>query len=321
MTMTYDHILIDANSVFYAAHNAQVLNNKSVGHQVQAIFFGLKMIKRAIDTFAKKGHTQVLVLWDSKAQWRFDLLPEYKGKREDTPEKVESRKQYKLQAPLARKALALLGLEQRFAEGEEADDLGAALSQSADLEGEILLVTGDGDWLQLVRPGVSWYDPREEGRWCSQLNFTEFTGYANANQFIQAKAMNGDSSDNISGVAGVGDKAIAHIFNYWGNVSKLFDWAKAHESKGEFVKGDLPDELSRHRKAMSLFCFGEGKRVFQRNLKLMNLRSPRHRDGEILSKQVILKTKFDEAGFTDFCHELAFMNMTKNMKSWINTFE
>lgn len=321
MKKQYDKILIDANSIGYAAHSARVLLNKVHG-EVQSIFFGLKMIKKAVDTFATPGHTKVIVLWDDKAKWRFDILPEYKGKRDDDPVKKASRAEYKKQVPFIRKALSLIGLEQRFAKGDEADDLGGALVHNRKPGEKILLVTGDHDWLQLVSDDVDWYDPREEGKFCDIGTFHAFTGISNPVAFSQAKAMLGDSSDNVKGVEGIGDKAVAAIFAEWGSVAKLFAWSGTHASisLNEFQKGDLPDSLSRHRKPMSAFCFGDGKARFIRNMQLMNLLSKRHRSTEIIDNQVILSTKFDETAFTDFCHEYAFMSIINAMPKWQETF-
>lgn len=321
MKKHYDKILIDANSIGYAAHSARVLPHKTHG-EIQSIFFGLKMIKKAVDSFATPGKTQVIALWDDKARWRFDILPEYKGKRDDDPIKKASRSEYKKQVPVIRKALSLIGVEQRFAKGDEADDLGAALAHNRVPGEKILLVTGDHDWLQLVSDDVDWYDPREEGRFCDLAGFEAFTGFTNVVAFAQAKAMLGDSSDNVQGVAGIGEKAVAAIFAEWGSVAKLFKWAEGLIAAGaiEFEKSQLPASLSRHRKPMSAFCFGDGKERFMRNMKLMNLLSKRHRSTEIINNQVILKTAFNEAAFTDFCHEYSFMSITTAMPKWQQTF-
>lgn len=187
----YDLILIDTNSIGYAAHSARELKHHT--GQVQAIFFGLKMIKRAVEEFATPGHTQVQALWDSRAQWRYDIHPEYKGKRDDDPVKRASRAEYKRQVPILRKALSMIGVTQVISKNEEADDLGGALvHNNPDLN--ILLISGDRDWLQLVGIRCDWYDPREEGKFVNLASFEQFTGFKNPVHFSQAKAILGDSS-------------------------------------------------------------------------------------------------------------------------------
>lgn len=314
----YDLILIDTNSIGHAAHNARVLKHRT--GEIQAVFYGLKMIKKAVETFATPGRTQVKCLWDSKAQWRYDILPTYKGKRDNTPEKAVSRREYKRQVPILRQGLALLGIEQAFAKGDEADDLASAIVHNRTPNQKILLVSGDHDWLQLVGEDVDWYDPRTEGLFVDVSNFEAVTGCKNVVEFSQAKSMIGDGSDNIKGVEGIGDKAVPLIFKNWGSVAKLFAWADSHITTNEFMRGDLPAELSRWRNAMSSFCFGPEREIFKRNMRLMNLLSKRHRSSDILKNEVVLRSKFDENGFIDLCHEYAFMTIVTDMNKWRKTF-
>lgn len=311
-------ILVDGNSIGYAAHSVKELTNN--GQQVQAIFYSLSMIKKAIEKFPECQ--DVVVLWDTKAKFRFDLYPEYKGKRDDSPEKKASREAYKSQVPLIRKAYALLGIEQRVSAGYEADDLAGAIVQSEHGYDQIVMVTGDKDWLQLSRPGVMWYDPREDGKLVGPGGFQQFTGCHNPNVFLQVKALLGDSSDNIKGVAGVGDKCIEHLTNYFGSPMKFLAWAEQHYGKSYrmFEKGELPDELNRWKGKLADFVWGDQKEVFKRNMKLMNLMTPAHRSGEILTKSSSVKSKYDHEGFIEFCHTHAFFSIIKRIGFWQKTF-
>uniref|UniRef100_A0AAU6W0B9 Exodeoxyribonuclease n=1 Tax=Pseudomonas phage Nican01 TaxID=3138540 RepID=A0AAU6W0B9_9CAUD len=317
MTKQYDLILIDGNSIGYAAHNARVLKHRT--GEIQAVFFGLKMMKKAIEQFGTPGRTQSACLWDDKAKWRYALHPEYKGKRDNTPEKAVSRREYKRQVPILRQALSLAGLEQRFAKGDEADDLASAIVHNRTPNQKILLVSGDHDWLQLVSDDVDWFDPRTDGLFVSVDNFEEVTGCKNVAEFAQSKALSGDGSDNISGVGGIGDKAVPLIFKQWGSVPKLFAWADSLPVK-EIKKSDIPDELSFWRKKLENLCFGAGRDLFKRNMQLMSLLSKRHRGTDIIKNQVILKSAFNESGFIDLCHEYAFMTIITDMKNWRKTF-
>lgn len=326
MTKQYDLILIDGNSVGYAAHNARELKHRT--GQIQAVFFGLKMMKSAIDKFGTPGRTRAQCLWDSKAQWRYDLFPDYKGKRDNTPEKAVSRREYKRQVPILRQALSYVGLEQTFSSGDEADDLGSAIVHNRSPNQKILLISGDQDWLQLVSEDVDWFcpmrtDPFPEGRFVDLAGFEAATGFKTVVEFVQSKAMLGDNSDNIPGVEGIGEKAIPLILNHWGSVPKLFAFADSLIAAGatEFDKSHLPPELTRWRSKMTKFCFGDGREVFKKNMRLMNLLSKRHRSNEILKNQVTLKKPFDENSFIDLCHEYAFLTITSNMNSWRATFE
>lgn len=308
-------ILIDGNSLGYAAHGVRELT--AGGQQVQAIFFTLKMIKAVLESYSDRYH-KVAVLWDSRAKWRFDLYPEYKGKRDDTPEKKASRDAYKAQVPQIRKALSLLGIEQMIAKDEEADDLAAALVHNRKPGQKILLVSGDRDWLQLVSNDVSWFDPREDGRFVDAANFREKTGFSTVVQFVQAKAILGDASDSIAGVSGLGEKAIANLFALFGGVAGFIKAAKDHEASTgrQFEKGDLPAELSRFRTKLNDFAFGDQIEVFKRNMTLMNLLSKRHQSTEILDKIVSAPGAFDEDGFLEFCHERSFLSIARSIHEW-----
>lgn len=315
-------ILVDGNSIGHAAHSARELKHN--GMQVQAIFFSLKMIRNAIE-YAGPAYTKLIVLWDSKAKWRFDLYPEYKGKRTNTEEKRLSREAYKLQQPHLRRGFSLLGVPQAFAKGEEADDLAAAIVHNRRPGQKILLVSGDQDWLQLVGEDVEWYDPRESGRHVNKAKFREFTGFGNPVAFIQAKAIAGDASDNIKGVKGLGDKAIRELFAAYGGVPGFIKWAETLRGEpgfgNEFNKGALPESLAYFRKPLSRFAWGEGMDEFKRNMKLMNLMSPRHRSTEILDKQVMFAPEFNEEGFVDFCNEFAFLSLIKSMSTLKTVFD
>lgn len=312
-------ILVDGNSIGYAAHSAREL--KQNGRQVQAIFFSLKMIKSAIAKFGDQ-FDELVVLWDTRAVWRYDIYPEYKGKRDDDPAKRESRKAYKEQTPLIRKGLSLLGVEQRIAKNEEADDLAAAIVHNKQPGQKILLVSGDKDWLQLIGPEVTWYDPREDGRLVTIGDFAEKTGYASPVLFSQAKAILGDTSDNIKGVDGVGEKCLTLLLKHYGSIPKFIQSANAHQDTARrgFEKGDLPDDLNRWRGKLNDFAFGDGLNVFKRNMQLMNLLSKRHRSTEILEKIVTMPGAFDEKGFVDFCHEFAFLSIANNIRDWRASF-
>lgn len=317
MTKQYDLILIDSNSIGYAAHSGRELKHHT--GQIQAVFFGLKMIKKAVETFSTPHHTKVQALWDSPAKWRYDIHPEYKGKRDDDPVKAASRLEYKRQVPIIRKAFSLIGLEQVIVPGEEADDCGAAIvANNPDLN--ILLISGDHDWLQLVGIRCDWYDPREDGKFVNLASFEAFTGFKNVVQFAQAKAILGDSSDNIKGVPGLGEKATPLLFQHWGGVPGLLKYAATFPGQTEFTKEQIPEDMSRYRKPLSALAYGDSLAIFKRNMKLMNLLAPRYRGTEIIDKQAFVKSRFDTAAFTDFCHEYAFMSITSAMPSWQKTF-
>src|SRR4051794_37819886 len=97
------NILIDGNSVAHANHGATKL---TVGaDQVQAVFGSLRSVQTLAANYAGAN---LLVLWDGRATWRFDIYPEYKGNRKAGNAKQQADKDaYKKQMPLLRRALAV----------------------------------------------------------------------------------------------------------------------------------------------------------------------------------------------------------------------
>ena len=307
-------LLVDVNALGYAAHNTSKLTTPD-GREVQAIFQTLSMLKTMRSRY--EDYNRVLLLWDGHAQFRYDLYPEYKGKRDDTPEKEESRERYKDQVPILKSMLEHLGGCQITAPGFEADDLAGYFSRTLVDQGhKVKLITGDGDWKQLVNGRVSWSDPRVADRICNRVNFEMNTGFKTTSQFLEAKVLMGDTSDNIKGVPGIGEKAAVAIMRNYGSVYELF---KAKKEHGEFSKDNLPDDLRRFKKKLNEFTTRDGLKIFKRNMALMDLSSA-DRDPEIKQAMVVNKPGKDFEAFLDICDDLSFNKMIRERESWRNLF-
>ncbi len=303
-------ILIDANSVGYAGQHAADL--KTGDQPTQAIYNSLMALKhqRMIDPTSR-----IFYLWDSKAEFRFDILPTYKGKRSDTPEKVKAKEEYHSQQPFIEKLVGLLGIDQVRIPGFEADDVAYQMTKRFVAKGySVKLVSSDKDWLQmLLSDKVSWYDPRMD-RSCNLNFFDDFTGHKTIEHFVAAKCIEGDTSDNIAGVTGLGEKACQLIFSRWDSIQEM---VREHKATGGFTKELLGAEFSRHIKKINAFCSNEGgsMQTYVRNQKLINLaRAP-----EIPNIQFI-QGKANEVEFFDACAELAFLSITGKPTPWVNAF-
>ncbi|NQZ54729.1 MAG: 5'-3' exonuclease [Piscirickettsiaceae bacterium] len=307
-------ILIDGNSLGYASHHTTKLH---VGDQeVQAIFHCIKTMRKLLRTYS--SYTPI-ILWDKHTQWRFDLHPMYKDGRDDTPEKVAERKAYHDQKPYIFKCLHLLGIGQLSAEEYEADDLAGYLTKHfTDQDIKVMLVTGDQDWIQLVSDKCVWYDTIRD-KTVNANNFAEFTGYINAQYFVEGKALQGDGSDTIPGVGGIGAKGAPEFIMQYGGVARFLQLAD---------EGKLPEKLP---KVISRFAnnevppaskkYGELLPVrdgFERNMKLMDLRNAKKPSAEATNA---VKGKFNRAKFEELCGELAFQSILNNMDTWIQPFE
>lgn len=296
-----DTLIIDGNSIGHANHNGMKLS--VAGFETQAIFGFLKSMQRLAQMY--EGWSP-LVLWDGKAQWRKDLYPEYKATRVATDAKQQASKDsYKKQTPLIRKALQLIGVRQMLVTSAEADDMAGLMTRKiSDKSGSrIVLVTGDKDWLQLVRPGVTWFDPIRD-RQVNLSNFFEFTGYRTPEQFVDGKALTGDSSDNISGVGGIGEKGAPEFIAQFGSVTEFFEQCDS----GIFVP---------KKKAHQNLASPEGRAVFHRNRKIMNLLDVPNPPREDVS--VITPTPNPEA-FRQLCEKLAFASILREFDLFTNLF-
>lgn len=140
----------------------------------------------------------ILIAWDEgRADWREHLYPDYKGNRKSNPEFYE-------QITLIQKILDHSRFHSIHIPGVEADDIIGALAQKFHAE-MITIFSGDTDFLQMIKPGVSILTPKGEHITYESKNV--FFG----EQYLFAKCFVGDSSDNIKGVDGVGEKTAAEI--------------------------------------------------------------------------------------------------------------
>lgn len=295
--------LVDGNSIGRAAHAGVKL--KAGGIFTQAIF---NTVKGARAWLMSAPEHQPLVLWDGRAQWRYDLHPEYKSKRNDTPEKVKDKAEYQEQVPHIHRALSALGIRQMESAIDEADDLAGyfvSATMKKDPNSEIILTTGDEDWIQLIRQGVTWEDHRDASKRVNLANLFEFSGFRTPYAFLEGKCLRGDSSDVIPGVGGLGEKKCPEFMAEFGSVREF--WRKV--DSGEFVP-----RYAAHKRLAS----PEGRRAFARNLQLMQLIKPRPLDKTQIT---VYPAKFDKKEFMEICGEFSFLSILRDVETFIRPFE
>jgi len=207
-------LLLDGHSLAYRAFFAlpDTLVTSS-GQVTNAVYGFTAMLLKLLADERPQG---VVVCFDKGApQFRLDRYAEYKAGRAATPDL------FRQQLPLIREVLESLRIPMVELEGFEADDLLATLTRHAREEGcEVIIVTGDRDILQLVRDGVAVIMTR---RGISDVirydapTVLERYGVTPA-QWIDFVALKGESSDNLPGVPGIGDKTAAQLINKYGDV-------------------------------------------------------------------------------------------------------
>jgi len=296
------YLLIDGNSVGYACHYATKLN--AGGMETQAIFGFTKTMRELRVTYPD---SVPIVLWDGHADWRFKLNPDYKSNRDNDPKKVAIKEAYQKQGPFIKDIVEALGVRQMRVTTHEADDMaGYMVTELTQKPGnEITLISGDRDWLQLVRPGVTWRDMRDDAKIVTMANFFDKTAYKTPLAFLEGKCLQGDSSDCISGVGGIGEKGAIDLLATFGSVKNF--WKACEDGSYKPTK-----------KALVSLYEGEGRKLFARNFSMMQLLRVQKPKPEAVE---LRKGALDVGRFHDLCAELAFGSITKNIDHFTKPFE
>lgn len=307
---------IDGNSVGHAAQHGHGKNGRKLtsgATETTAIFGMLTSMNKLLRdrTFATP-----IVLWDGRS-WRYDRFPDYKGTRTDTADKQAERERYRKQRSAMFKGLHLLGVSQLIAGNMEADDLAAILTRKEVSAGNfVTLITGDKDWIQLVEKGVAWVDHKNP-RKCTVSNFHEFTSFRTQKAFIHAKALQGDTGDNIKPKTGIGEAGCVDLFNAFDCVHSLQRMSQEEANAlweragGKLTKGKLPTKYQRLRDC------DETKAKFEWALELMDLGHPSIPAPTGLRGS---KIKLDRPAFEAFCAEHAFISILKEMDRFLKPF-
>lgn len=304
-------IIVDANSLGHAFHNSTKL---TVGDfQTQAIFGVVKAVRELMTSMPDR---RLLVLWDGRAEWRKEIYPDYKGNRKAvTAEQAKDKEAYKKQVPILQAALERLGVEQKLNYGAEADDLAGFLVPRVVASGHhVLLQTGDRDWLQMVGPKVVWNDPRSEGRTVTHDIFIEKTGYSDPTAFLDGKAIQGDSSDNIEGIPGIGETTAANLLAEFGSVQRFLSMVDA----GTYTPKKRKSKSATSKHPEEVLASPEGRAIYERNIKLMDLLKVPAPDPAKMHK---FNRFFDPDGFKAICTKLAFISILKDFNNFVRPFE
>ncbi|KMK74565.1 DNA polymerase I [Alkalihalobacillus pseudalcaliphilus] len=211
-------VLIDGNSIAYRAFFALPLLNNDKGVYTNAVFGFTTMLLKILE---EDQPTHMLVAFDAgKTTFRHKTYSEYKGGRQKTPPELSE------QFPLVRELLDAFQIKRFEAENYEADDIiGTFAKEAADEEWQVKVYTGDKDLLQLVtdnvtvvltKKGITQVDPYTPAALDEKYGLT-------ANQIIDMKGLMGDSSDNIPGVPGIGEKTAIKLLKEYGTVEKVLE--------------------------------------------------------------------------------------------------
>ena len=218
--MTKKVCLIDGSGYIFRAFYALPPLTSPDGTPVNAVYGFTNMFMRLTQ---KIKSDYWLVLFDAKRQnFRNDIFPDYKGTRKEIPEDLIP------QFETIHQAVNALNLHFLDMEGYEADDLIATYAAQSLQKGyEVTIVSADKDLMQLIRPGVEFFDPMKDKYFTPEDVREKFGVYPN--RVVDVQALAGDSTDNIPGVPGIGLKTAAELINQFGSLGEVL--ARAEEIK------------------------------------------------------------------------------------------
>lgn len=205
----YNTVVIDAMNMCYRmVHTLGALKH---GESGTGVIYGF--IKNLKELLGKFHGQQAIVVWEGRngRQRRKEIYPAYKAQRKS--ELPISKEDFYSQIDNLKEVLYYLGVIQVEIDGFEADDVIAVLSRIVEKQ-PMVIVSTDQDLLQLVTSEVVVYSPTKDSL-ITVKNFVEKVGVPLAD-FVDYKCLVGDSSDNISGVSGIGDKGAREVISTFG---------------------------------------------------------------------------------------------------------
>ena len=210
-------MLIDGHAMAYRAYFATPPLTAPNGEPSNAIFGFASMLLKAI---ADENPDYVIATFDSGKTFRHEEYAEYKATRAKMPDDLA------VQVTRIQELAKAMGIPVQTLEGYEADDLLGTLSALASARGvETIIVTGDSDTLQLVSDDVHVLMPRRTMGDVQHFDVAAVREHygLGPEQLIDLKALMGDSSDNIPGVKGVGERTATRLLSQYGTLEAVYE--------------------------------------------------------------------------------------------------
>ena len=220
-------LLIDAYAMIYRAYYAFIRAPRmnSRGENTSAIFGFIVTFE---DLLKRLKPSHMAVAFDPAGPtFRHEAFEQYKAQRQETPEDI------RWAVPRIKQILQAMNVPVLEVPGYEADDLIGTLAHKAEKEGfEVYMATPDKDYGQLVSEHIFMYRPRHTGGFekLGPQEVCEKYGLQNQLQVIDLLGLMGDSSDNIPGCKGVGEKTAVQLLQQFGSIENLL--ANTDQLKG-----------------------------------------------------------------------------------------
>ncbi|MEO0338186.1 MAG: DNA polymerase I [Bacteroidota bacterium] len=221
--------LLDGHALVYRAHfafiNRPLINSKGVNTSAMTGF-----TRTLWDLMQTQNPTHIAVAFDPKGPtFRHEMYQEYKANREEQPDDI------RIALPYIQRIVEGFNIPIVMVQTYEADDVIGTLAKQAEREGfKVYMVTPDKDYAQLVSENIFMYKPSRQGNGVEILGVPEVKekwSISDPLQVIDILALQGDSSDNIPGVPGIGAKTAAKLLAQFDSVEGLL--ANTDQLKGK----------------------------------------------------------------------------------------
>ena len=282
--------LIDAFAEIYRFHFAMFRNplTNSKGENISAIFG----FARSLYSILKNNKPDyIAVVFDPKGPtFRHKMYKEYKATREKMPDDLRS------QLPMIDKMIEAFNITRLELDEYEADDIIGTMAKKAEKEGcEVLMVTADKDFAQLVTDEVVMYNTRAKA---DESNLIDIEGVkkkwgVTPTQIRDYLALVGDSSDNIPGVTGVGPKGAVKLLDDYGSLEEIL--SHVEDISGKKLKENLINDAEAARLSLDLVT--------------IRTDAPIGKD-----MKDIIRKEFDIDVLTALLKELEFWNMLEEIR-------
>jgi DNA polymerase-1 len=220
--------LVDGNSYIYRAYHAIGYLSNSKGLRTNAIFGFTKMLLKLFDD---KNPEFAAVALDSKGPtFRHEIYDQYKATRPPMPDDLVE------QLPYIKSIIQWLGVKMIEMPGYEADDIIGTLAKKGEKNGfNVVVVTGDKDFRQIISDRTSLWDTMKDKVTDLEALHNEYG--LEPGQIIDLMGLSGDTSDNIPGVKGVGEKTALALIKDFGSLENVY------EHLGDITKKKLKENL------------------------------------------------------------------------------
>ena len=227
-------VLIDGHSILNRAFYGVPDLSNSAGLHTNAIYGFLNIMFKILE---EEKPDYLTVAFDVKAPtFRHEIYKEYKGTRKPMPEELRE------QVPVMKEVLKAMGIKTMEQAGLEADDILGTLAKRAEKDGmEVSLVSGDRDLLQIATDHIKIRIPKTKGGKTEIEDYyakdVEAAYQVNPMQFIDLKALMGDTAYNIPGVPKVGEKTATQLMVQFGSLENIY--AHIEEVSKKAIKESL----------------------------------------------------------------------------------